>query len=249
MSQFYFGHFITKDNQFLPFNDGAGDKIATLKVGDYTLTTFVTEVQRALNDASSVVFSVSVNRTTRIITISGSGNFELQTTSGVASNCFLLLGFSGADKSGSNSYTGTIASGSFYRPQFLLQKFVAFGDDNRAVFSSVSKSASGQVQHVSFGDEELSSFIIPFATNITQGAGPIENQANGLDNLRTFLQYITKKRKIEFMPSRDLPGTFFQTILESSESSGTGTGYKLKEYFGKHMGYFSSGKLVFRRVL
>lgn len=248
MSQFYFGHFIDSSNQLIPFNDGS-DKNATLKVGDYSLTTMVTEVQRALNAASTITFTVSVDRATRIITIAGDSNFELHTTSGAASNAFSLLGFSGSDKTGSNSYTGSVGSGTSFRPQFKLQKYVAFGDDQQAVYSNVSKSANGTVEMVSFGTEDFSSFIIAFQTNETQSGGAIENQANGLDNLRTFLQYITKKRKFEFMPSRDSAGTYFQVILESSEASSNGTGYRLKEYFGSHMGYFSSGKLTIRKVV
>lgn len=247
-SSFYFGHNIDTTNNLLPFDDGTS-KNATLKVGDYTLTTFVSEVSRALNAASSITFTVSVNRATRIITIAGDSNFELHTTSGASANCFSLLGFSGADKTGAASYTGSAASGSEYRPQFKLQKYVAFGDEQMSSYSNVAKSANGTVQVTSFGTDEFSSFIIPFATNETQSGGPIENQANGLDNLRTFMQYITKKRLFEFMPSRDSSGTYFKCILETTEASGDGTGYKLKEYFGSHMGYFSSGVLKIRKVV
>lgn len=248
MSVFFFGHNIDQTNRLLPFNDGSS-KNATLNVGDYTLTEFVTEVQRSLNAASSITFTVTVDRSTRFITVAGDSSFELNTTSGSGSNVFSLLGFSGADKSGSTSYTGTIASGSEYKPQFKLQKFVNFDDNQQAVYSSVAKSADGTIELVSFGEEKMMTAEIPFATNIAQSGGPIENQSNGLDNLRTFMQYITKKRKIEFCPNRDSVNTYFKCILESSEASGMGTGFRLKEYFGSHMGYFSSGVLKFRMVL
>lgn len=248
MSVFFYGHNITTENNLLPFNDGE-DKNATLKIGDYTLTEFVAEVQRALNDASTITFTVSVVRSTRIITIAGDSNFGLNTTSGSIGNCFSLLGFEGADKSGASSYVGTLASGSEFKPQFKLQKFVNFGDEVSSIYSSVARSANGTIETVSFGDEEFMSCVIAYQTNIPQSGGPIENQTNGLDNLRTFLQYITKKRKIEICLDRDSVNSYFKCILESTEANGNGTGYKLKEYFGSHMGYFSSGNLKFRKVL
>ena len=107
MSKWYYGHYIDTTNRNLPFNDGT-DKVAILNVGDYTLTEFVTETSRALNAASSLTFTVSVDRSTRLITIAAGSTFELQTTSGASANVFSLLGFSGADKTGTNTYTGCL---------------------------------------------------------------------------------------------------------------------------------------------
>ena len=88
MSKWYYGHYIDQTNNILPFNDGT-DKTATLKVGDYTLTEFVTEVARALNAASSLTFTTSVDRSTRLITIAGSSNFELSIASGASAKKLL----------------------------------------------------------------------------------------------------------------------------------------------------------------
>tara|TARA_Y100001972_G_scaffold129148_1_gene194573 strand:- start:16256 stop:17014 length:759 start_codon:yes stop_codon:yes gene_type:complete len=247
-SKFYFGHFINQSNKSLPFNDGT-DKVATLKVGDYTLNEFGVEIARALNAASSISFTVTVNRTTRLITIAGDSNFELHVASGTASNPFSLIGFSGSDRSGSNSYTGNLASGSEFKNQLKLQKFVDFTDDQTASYSNVAKSANGTVEVISFGTDEFMTCEIAYQTNNNVTGSAIENQANGLDNLRTFLQYAVNKRKVEFIPDRDTPGTFTKCILESTNASSSGTGYRLKEYLSSTPGFFSSGVLKFRKVV
>ena len=247
MSKWYYGHHIDTTNNTLPFNDGT-DRTATLNVGDYTLTEFVTEVSRALNAASSLTFTVSVNRTTRLMTVGAGSAFELQTTSGTSNNPFSLMGFSGADKTGSTSYTGAAASGSEFKPQLKLQKFIAFGDEQTASYVNVAKSASGAVEVVSFGTDDFMTCEIAYQTNNTTTGSAIENQANGLDNLRTFLQYAVKKRKMEFIPDRDTPNNFSKVILESTNTSTTGTGYRLNEYLGSMPGFFSSGTLKFRKM-
>lgn len=247
MSKWYYGHYIDTTNRNLPFNDGT-DKVAILNVGDYTLTEFVTETSRALNAASSLTFTVSVDRSTRLITIAAGSTFELQTTSGASANVFSLLGFSGADKTGTNTYTGGAASGSEFKPQLKLQKFIDFGDEQVASYSNVAKSASGVVEVVSFGTDDFMTCEIAYQTNNNTTGSAIENQANGLDNLRTFLQYAVNKRKMEFIPDRDTPTTFTKTILESTNASGSGTGYRLNEYLGSLPGFFSSGTLKFRKM-
>lgn len=247
MSKWYYGHYIDQTNNILSFNDGTA-KVATLNVGDYSLTEFVTEVARALNAASSLTFTTSVDRSTRLITITGSSNFELSIASGASANPFSLIGFTGADRTGSDSYTGNIASGSEFKPQLKLQKYIAFGDNEVASYSNVAKSANGTVEVVSFGTDDFMTCEIAYQTNNNTTGSAIEYQANGLDNLRTFLRYATQKRKLEFIPDRDALG-FTKCIIESTNASGSGTGYRLQEYLGRMPGFFSSGTLKFRKVV
>lgn len=248
MSKWYYGHYIDQTNNILPFNDGTA-KVATLKVGDYSLTEFVTEVARALNAASSLTFTTSVDRSTRLITITGSSNFELSIASGASANPFSLIGFTGIDRTGASTYTGNIASGSEFKPQLKLQKFIDFGDNQVASYSNVAKSANGTVEVVSFGTDDFMTCEVAYQTNNNTTGSAIEYQASGLDNLRTFLQYATQKRKMEFIPDRDTAGTYTKCILESTNASGDGTGYRLNEYLGRMPGFFSSGTLKFRKVV
>lgn len=247
MSKWYFGHFIDSTNNVLSFNDGTA-KTAVLNVGDFSLTEFATEVARAMNAASSLTFTVSINRTTRLMTVSAGSTFELSVTSGSSSNPYTLMGFTGADKTGANTYTGAVASGSEFKPQLKLQKFINFGDEQIASYSNVAKSASGSVEVVSFGTDDFMTCEIAYQTNNDTTGSAIENQANGLDNLRTFLQYAVNKRKLEFIPDRDTPASFTKCILESTNASSDGTGYRLNEYLGRMPGFFSSGTLKFRKM-
>ena len=86
------------------------------------------------------------------------------------------------------------------------------------------------------------------ATDIDQGnVGFIETDANGVSNLRSFMQFATQKNNFEFMPDRDNKAFFYKVLLESTEGNKDGTGYKLIELYDKGLpNYFESGKLVLR---
>lgn len=246
-SKFYYGHLVDSSNLNIEFNDGT-DKIAVLNVGDYSFTEFATEVARAMNAVSSNSFTCTADRTNRTLTVAGTGTFTLKITSGGGFSAFTLMGFTGADLSGANTYTGS-ASGSEFKPQFVLQKFVDFDDNQQAISPSVAESANGNIEVVTFGQRYIAQFEIQYQTNNTVASDSIiENQANGLDNLRTFMQYVTKKRKIEVMFDRDIPGTFVKCLLESTPENAQGLNFRLKEYFGRLPGFFQTGLLRFRKV-
>lgn len=252
-SKFYYGHTVSESNYNLSFSEGALEIIATLNQGSYSLTDFCVEVERALSAVGGQEYSCTVNRTTRLITISATGNFELLITSGTTtgSSVFSLIGFSGADLTGTNSYVGTVGSGSEYIPQFFLQKFVDFEDMVQANKSNVFESASGIVQTVSFGQTKFMEFNIMFSTDIDQGKNaPIETDLTGVSKLRSFLLYLVTKGDIEFMSDRDTPATFTKCLLESSSGSKDGTGFTLFEMYSKGLAnYYETKKLKFRKVV
>ena len=251
MSKFYYGHNVTSSNSKLDFIEGAGSELtATLNVGDYSLTEYVTELQRALNDAGALTFTVTAARATRYITIAATGAYTLLAATGtnIANGVWTLAGYVATNVTGT-SLVGTNGSGSEFLPQFKLQKFISFDDQESASYSNVATSASGLVEVVSFGTDNFMNCEIAYQTNLTQAAGSVvENQSSGSDNLRTFMQYITTKRKIEFIPDRNTTGTYTKCLLESTPSNGNGTGFVLTEYLGSLPGFFSSGTLRFRKV-
>lgn len=250
-SAFYYNFEITASNKFLSFNEGGAEIIATLRVGKYTLTTGVNEVIRALNEYGALTYSGSLNRSTRLVTISASGTFSLLTTSGTNSlSIFPTIGFSGSDKTGASSYTGSSAIGSVYQPQFRLQSYIDFEDNQKAVDSTVNVSANGQVELVRFGVVKLMECNIDFITDIDQGSGAyIRTDLSGVSNARTFMQYLVNKGPLEFIPDILTPGTFTNCILESTPESRDGVDFKLKEKFSSGLvGYYSTGLLTFREV-
>lgn len=254
-SLFYYGHTVTSDNQNIDFKEGVPELTAVLEVGDYSLEEYADEVKRALDAAGALTYTVTVNRTTRALTISAGSNFSLLTNSGshAGTSAFSMMGFSGADKTGASTYTGSTGSGSVYAPQFKLQDYRSSASSQKAVESTVHRSGSGKVQAVNFGTEKLPQARIRFATNIPQigtaATGIIKNNLTGVQDLQTFMQYITTKAKFEFIPDENAPGTYETWILESTEENQQGTGYELRERYDIGLpGYFETSLLRFRVV-
>jgi hypothetical protein len=79
LSQFYYGHEVGFDNRYLNFSENGGDELtAEIDPGSYSLTDFCSAVAAALNSASELYdYTVTVDRSTRIITISADGDFEI----------------------------------------------------------------------------------------------------------------------------------------------------------------------------
>lgn len=252
-STFYFGHEINSQNLNLPFNEGSGEVNAQLSIKSYSLSEFVTELQSALNTASTTVnFTVSVNRTTRLITISGDASFDLLigTGSTTGSSVFELAGFTGSsDLTGLSSYTGDSGSGFRYDPQFILQSFVDKEDFQEFIDPSINESSSGVLEIIRFGTRQFYEFDIKFITNLAMDGKVIKNNPNGLDDAREFLQSITKRTRFEFMKNINSPNTFDKVVLESISGNQTATGYKLKELFNQNLpNIYETGILKLRVV-
>ena len=173
----------------------------------------------------------------------------LLVTSGTQSSisAFALMGFT-LDKTGSNSYESDNASGFFYEPQFLLQNFVDFQDNVKTAQASVNESASGLIEVVSFGKNEFMECNITLATDITPQSAIKEN-ANGVSDLRDFLNYAINKHPIEFVYDLNNPDIYEPCLLEKTQSDTKGTGFKLYElYARKLVGYFETKTLTFRKI-
>lgn len=249
-SKFYYGIIVDDSNFYLDFDEGAGELTAELNAGAYSLTDFLTEIKRALDDAGTLTYTVTVDRSTRLITITSTASFDLLVATGshFGTDGYSLIGFTGVDKTGLSTYTGTLACGSEFKPQFKLQSYISSEDWQQAADAAVNKTASGEVEVVNFGIEKFIQFQIKFQTGIDQGnCGPIKTDANGLDNLRDFLQYVMRRSPFEFIPDESAPNTYQKITLDSSPDSQTGTGYKIKEMYDKNLpGYYETSVLKFR---
>lgn len=250
--KFYYGHTVDETNYALDFKEGAGSELnANVEIGEYTLTDFASAVSNALNETGALTYTVSVNRTTRIITISASGSFTLLASTGsrVGIGIWSLLGFS-VNTSSASSHAGTIASGSEWIPQFKPQDFVDFQDQQSSVDGVKRESANGSVEAISFGNRQIMDANFTFITDIGQSSNAvITNDASGVSNARTFLEYATTKADLEFIPDKNSPSTFTKCILESTSESKDGLGFKLKELYARGLpGYYETGVLKFRKV-
>lgn len=250
-SAFNYGHKITGDNQNINFSENGVDELtAEIPVGSYSLGSFVSALSVAFNKAGALDYTTTLDRVTRKITISASGNFELWITSGSLINisAFPLMGFTGADLTGASTYEGDSASGFQYSPQFLLQNFTNFEDEQRKAEASISETASGQVQVTSYGEVKTMTANITLATDIPNQVAIREN-LNGISDLRNFMVYIIEKNPIEFIPDENTPSTFVKCLLEKTPESSEGVGFKLKELYSRNLtGYFETGDLQFRQI-
>lgn len=250
LSQFYFGHTVTVNNSALDFKEGAGPELnGNLRVGSYSLTEFASEFQRALREAGTQAYGVSVNRTTRVLTVTAPSAFTLLASTGsrIGSGVFALAGFNATDVTGT-SVSGQNASGKIYRPQYLLKNYTALEHNPLKESASVQISANGVVQVLSFGEGNRVKMNMVCITNKTgMKTSPFFENADGIDDALEFLNYLITKAKVEFMPDVATPSAFSKLLLDSTKADRNGTSFELK-----NMGvpdFYESGDLVFRKVI
>jgi hypothetical protein len=249
LSAWNFGHTITSNNQAINFSELADptELLGNIAIRDYTLGEFGDAIASAMNEVANQEYTVTLDRATRIFTISAPANFELLVTTGTqtAISAFALMGFT-TDRSGSNSYVGDVASGDQYITQYLLQNYVDFEDDEQANASTVNTSASGDIiEVVQFGTQNRMRCVMPFISDRPLGFLN-RTSTTGVSEAREFLRYITTKARIEFLPDVTDENTFTKCILDSNASSRDGTGYRLQLDYTTDI--FSTGELVFLRV-
>ena len=253
---FYFDHRVTAVpyNGTIDIDEGSGAFTVSVPVGSYTLSTLATAIENALNGTATNVYTVSVNRFTRIFTISADAPFDLLTFSGDTQGSAIwdLIGFSKtADKTGASSYVGDRPSGKAYYPQFPLQSYIPkeiFKERNEAKKNVASKGTIVEV--ISFGIGQFYQFNIKYITSLPQpGNGAIRNNPTGLEDAIEFMDYITQLNTFEFIPDISQPSTFDKLILESTQTDNNGTGYRLKEFFDSGArDYYETGILKSRVV-
>lgn len=251
-SKIYYGHTVDDTNSFVDFDEGGGEIFAELNAGSYTLTEYVDELSRALNEAGALTYTVSVDRATRKITIAATGDFSLLPATGTHQgvSALTMAGFTVAagDLSGESTYTGDAASGSCYTTQFKLQSFLAAADNQEATYATVNESASGALEVFSFGEKSFIEFNIRFATSRSLPEGsPIRNNPTGHEDLQALMRYLRRKAPVEFIPNESATGTFTRVVIESTPEDPKGLKYKLKELYDKNLpGFFETGLLRFR---
>lgn len=249
-STFYYGFEITSDNQFLNFDEGGGELSASLEIGAYSMDEMRTVIKTAMDAAGGDTYTVAINRTTRVFTISSTGSFSLLLGTGtqVGASPFSLLGFtSGSDTASASSHSSTSAAGFEYQPQFQLQDYIDANNFQEKIDSSVNESANGIIEVVNFGIRKFTEFSLKFVTNYAQDNYVIKNDPSGVANAQAFLQEITSKNPVEVMFDIDDRDTFDKLVLESTPTSRQGTAYKLNELTGRNLpGYYEINRLKFR---
>lgn len=250
-SKLYYGVEITASTKHFDFDEGSGELSVELDIGEYTINGLAESLQTKLNELGGDTYTVTVNRSTRIMTISSTGTFDVLISTGTnaATGCYSVLGITDvSDITNVSSTSSDVAIGESYSPQYKLQDYVDEKDMRKLRNATRNKSASGQVEVQSFGTDRMFQFSIKFATDIYQpSGGPILNNQRGVDDLRAFMQWCIQQKIVEFMPDSSSPNTYYTLLLESSDYDSNGLGYKLNEQYSRGLvGYFETGTLTFR---
>lgn len=248
-STFFYGYTVEATSNTIRIDEGSGDVDIEIPTGKYALSDYVNIVSIAINNALDQDYAVTVDRATRLITISAPLNFEMKVDDIFPLNSgYPVMGFKNlVNLTGSNSYTSDSSSGQEYTPQFKLQMYVAFEDWNEYLDGVSKLSASGLEEVVSFGLQQFMECNIMYITDYPMKKdAPIEENLTGVADARAFLDYLITKGDIEFIPDRDDKNTFEKCRLESTKSSRKGLGYKLKEK--RFNGIYETQTLKFRKV-
>lgn len=252
-STFFYGHTINKQNRALNFLEPSGLNIeltGSIAIGSFTLTEFGAKVVTAINAISSQEYTITLDRTTRKFTISAPANFDLLVGTGVNKtiSVFTLLGFTGSDLTGSNTYTSNVASGSAYITQSPLANFSDFKHNKEKSEAVVKTTPGGVTEVISYAVLERMKCDFPIITNYVPQRR-IRETATGIEEVESFLDYIIEKAPIEFMEDYTLPLNYTSCILDKTRASSKGVGYSLVERVGDTLpGYYKQNGLVFLKI-
>lgn len=252
---FYYNFLVDDSNRGLDFVDASGYHSILITKGGYTLSSLAVEIARAMTaNSSSNNYLMSADRTTRRYTIESDGNFDLPFLTGFSNaiGIFDLIGFSELDISGSDSYTGLFSAGKAYYPQFYLKNYIDAEDSQNPLSAVVNKSSNGEnYEIVKFGSQNFYKFEILYTTNRMLGQNSvIKENPTGVDDLREFMKYCTKKYPIEFMKDISNREVYDKVILESTPTNQDGVGFEISPDYGQELPdfYQLGGPLVFKRI-
>lgn len=246
-SAFIYGHTINETNRFFDFDEGAGELTAEIEIGSYSLNDFIAAVSTAINKKGTQEYTINLDRTERKITISAPGTFTLLPETGQNKDLssYPLMGYE-LDTLSAISHLADNASGSYFEPQNILQKYVDFENNVKTINSVSRTTATGRVEVVSYGTVKFMMCNITPITDISPQIS-IKSNPNAVSDFRTFMSYCITKAPIEFIADIDAPDLFVKALLDSTAESKDGVDFKIKELFGRKLfGYYQSGNLTFR---
>lgn len=251
-SKFYFGVSVDTENNVLDIDEGTGSFPVTLAVKAYAPSEIATALSSALNQAGTLNYSVTLNRTTRLLRITASGAFSIRRATGPnsASNIYSVLGFpGGTDLTGLSQYEGTAGVGFEFEPQFYLLDYVPLEHNVKSVKASINETGSGAVEVIRFGTKRYMECSIDFISDQKFIGDEIwESNVNGVSDALNFMGFAIEKATMEFMPNRLDVANYTKLVLESTESDSQGVGFRLIEMLDYGAGIYRTGRLVFREI-
>lgn len=251
-SKFYFGIEITQDNNTLDFDEGSGEISIIIPVGIYSPKQISDKIASLLTAAGTQTYLCVFNRSTRKLSISSVANFDILILSGTnaSTTLYTVLGFTGGvDLTGSSSYIAPSVTGYEYVPQFYILDYVPLEHNVKSVQASINETGSGAIEIIRYGTKRFMECSIELITNNKfLGDSIWSYSSTGIEDTLRFLGYATQKSRVEFMPDGSDVASYSSLILESTESDSNGIGFKLLEQLEYGVGYYKTGKMVWREV-
>jgi len=244
-SLFLYGFEITKLNSSLDFRSVSGGpvKMATLRIGFYSLTDLMKEIKRAMESADTLnLYTITADRTINggtenRVRISTNGIYlDLLFASGprVASSVASLIGFAASDLSGLLAYTGTSSAGSPLVTELAAYNYNA-PTMQRKIFGAVNISANGTKEAIVWQVQKFFEMNFKF-----------EPEAKVVTDWTDFLTWAIQQKSLEFTPEITSPSLFFNCTLEMTSADGKGLGYKMQEQLPDFPFYYQTGIMKFR---
>lgn len=248
-----YGFQITELNSSLDFQTSMGGpiKMATLRLGFYSLTDLLLEVARAMTEADATkIYTASANRNVsggleNRVSISATGGFlSLLFLSGprTATTVAPLLGYMTADYTGSTLYTSFTSAGTPLIPDYIGYNY-AGPENQKKVFGSVNISASGVKEAVVF---QIQNFIdVEFKY---EPDAPRDDPSNYKvrDQWAPFFEWAIQQRAFEFTPEIPSYNIVYNVTLEKTAADGKGLAFKLTEQLPQFPDRYTTGVLQFR---
>ncbi len=244
-SLFLYGFEITKLNSSLDFRSVSGGpiKLATLRIGFYSLTGLMKEIKRAMEAADPVhIYTITADRTIN----SGTENRVRISTNGiyldllfaggprVASSVGPLIGFPVSDLSGATFYVGTSSAGIALIPEFTAYNYTA-PTMMRTVFGAVNIATDGTKEAIVWQVQKFFEMSFKY-----------EPEAKVVTEWTDFLTWAVQQKSLEFTPEITSPSLFFDCTLEQTPEDGKGLAFKMKEQLPDFPFNYQTGMLKFR---
>ena len=245
-SLFLYGFQVTELNRSIDFRVVSLEtpRMATLKLGFYSLSSLMLEISRALKaEAPTFDFTLTADRTVfagtqnRVTTTTTAGFFELLFASGprASSSVHPLIGFPGFDQTGFTTYTGTSTAGTALIPDFVGYQYLS-PDFIHKVFGSVNVSASGQKEAIVYQIQKFWQVQFKY-----------ETEAKFISEWVDLFAWLIQQRLFEFTPDINSPNTFFEGTLEKTQDDSKGLSYKMKEMLPDFPFRYDTGIMTFRQ--
>lgn len=244
-SMFLYGIQVTENNASIDFQSVSGEtvRMATLRVGFYSLTSLANEISRAMHAVDTLRgFAVTVDRTfngglENRIRITSSGTYcklLLGTGPRTASTVAALIGFNTTDYSGALYYDGARTAGVALVTSQAAYTFLD-PDFSQEVFGTTNVAASGLKEAIVFSIQRF-----------WQCEYKYEPKTKVKAEWLPFWSWAISQRLLEFTPEITSPALFYEGTLEKSEGNAKGMGFKMSEMLPQFQNLYKTGLMTFR---